>query len=110
MDLTFECIRRHYTGDQESPLASVLNAYADFFALFDGLTECVDFFHLQDLVTPDYKVRFYLPLDNFERSGMPATKEEYVTYREKALDFIAGRDRRMAKWVMEHHPEIEGRQ
>ncbi|MGO4859557.1 hypothetical protein AB4074_19940 [Arthrobacter sp. 2MCAF14] len=27
MDLTLECIRRHYTGEPESPLASVLNAY-----------------------------------------------------------------------------------
>lgn len=27
----------------------------DFFALFDGFEEFVDFFHFQDLVTPDYK-------------------------------------------------------
>ncbi|MDP9905587.1 DUF6994 family protein [Arthrobacter bambusae] len=110
MDLTLECIRRHYTGEPESPLTSVLNAYADFFALFDGFAEFVDFFHLQDLVTPDYdEVRFYLPFDNFERSGAPATTAEYVTYREAALEFIAGRARRMAKWVLEHHPEIEVR-
>ncbi|MDF9751574.1 hypothetical protein [Arthrobacter sp. ES3-54] len=111
MDLTLECIRRHYAGEPESPLASVINAYADFFALFDGFKEFVEFFHLQDLVTPDYKaVRFYLPFDNFERSGTPATKDEYVTYREATLEFIEGRNRRMAKWVTEHHPEIEVRQ
>lgn len=111
MDLTLECIRRHYTGEPESPLASVLNAYADFFALFDGFTEFVDFFHLQDLVTPDYdEVRFYLPFDNFERSGTPATTEECVTYREATLEFIAGRNRRMAKWATENHPEIEVRE
>jgi hypothetical protein len=110
MDLTLECIRRHYLGRQESPLASVLNAYADFFALFDGFTEFVDFFHLQDLVTPDYDgVRFYLPFDDFERPGTPATTEEYVTYREATLGFIEGRQRRMEKWVIEHHPEIEVR-
>jgi hypothetical protein len=111
MDLTLECIRRHYTGEPESPLASVLNAYADFFALFDGFAEFVDFFHLQDLVTPDHhEVRFYLPFDNFKRSGMPATKDEYVTYREATLEFIARRNHRMAKWVKENHPEIEVRQ
>ncbi|MDR7080944.1 hypothetical protein J2X01_000213 [Arthrobacter ginsengisoli] len=111
MDLTLECIRRHYAGEPESPLADVINAYADFFALFDGFAEFVDFFHFQDLVTPGYgEVRFYLPFDNFERSGTPATTDDYVTYREATLEFIAGRGRRMAEWVMEHRPEIEVRQ
>lgn len=110
MDLTLECIRRHYAGEPESPLANVINAYADFFAFFDGFKEFVDFFHFQDLVTPDYEeVRFYLPFDNFKRSGMPATKDEYVTYREATLEFIAARNRRMAEWVIENHPEIEVR-
>jgi hypothetical protein len=111
MDLTVECIRRHYAGEPESPLADVISAYADFFALFDGFTEFVDFFHLQDLVTPDYnEVRFYLPFNNFERSGTPVTTEEYVTYREATLEFIESRNRRMAKWVRENHPDIEVRE
>jgi hypothetical protein len=110
MDLTLECIRRHYAGEPESPLADVINAYADFFALFDGFKEFVEFFHFQDLVTPDYEeVRFYLPFDNFKRSGMPATKDEYVTYREATLEFISARNGRMAAWVMENHPGIEVR-
>ncbi|MDP9694432.1 UNVERIFIED_ORG: hypothetical protein J2X79_001991 [Arthrobacter globiformis] len=110
MDLTLECIRRHYAGEPESPLANVIYAYADFFALFDGFKEFVNFFHFQDLVTPDYEeVRFYLPFDNFKRSGVPATKDDYVTYREATLQFIAGRGRRMAEWVAKHHPGIEVR-
>lgn len=105
MDLTLECIRRHYTGEPDSPLADVITAYADFFELFEGFTEFVEFFHFQDLVTPDYdEVQFYLPFDNFKRSGTPATKEEYVEYREKTLEFIEKRGRRMAEWVMKHHP------
>ena len=111
MDLTLECIRRHYAGEPESPLADVINAYADFFALFDGFRCFVDFFHFQDLVTPDYdEVRFVLPLENFERSGTPATTEEYVAYREATLEFIAKRGQRMAKWVIENHPDIEVRE
>jgi hypothetical protein len=95
----------------QSPLASVLNAYADFFVLFDGFSELVDFFPLQVIVTSDYdEIRFYLPFDNFECFGTPATTEEYVTYRETTLEFIESRNRRMAKWVMENHPEIEVRQ
>ncbi|BAS11740.1 hypothetical protein AHiyo8_00430 [Arthrobacter sp. Hiyo8] len=92
------------------PLADVTNAYEDFFALFHGFKEFVDFFHFQDLMTPDYaEVLFYLPFDNFKRSGTPATTEEYVKYRERALEFIAARNRRMVEWVMEYHPEIEVR-
>ncbi|WP_224167251.1 hypothetical protein [Arthrobacter sp. StoSoilA2] len=114
IDLTRECIRRHYTGEPDSPLADVATAYKDFFELFgqreQGFKGFVEFFHFQDLVTPDYEeVRFYLPFDNFKRSGMPATKDEYVTYREATLEFISARSRRMAAWVMENHPGIEVR-
>jgi hypothetical protein len=105
MDLTLECIRRHYAGEPGSPLAEVTNAYSDFFKLFDGFVEFVDFFHLQDLVTPDYKdIRFFVPFEGFEPSGIPA---DYIRYREATLQFIAGRGRRMAEWVTKNHPDIE---
>ncbi|MEX5300609.1 DUF6994 family protein [Kocuria sabuli] len=108
MDLTLECIRRHYAGEPQSPLADVITAYADFFALFDGFPEFVDFFHFQDLVTPDYaEVRFHLPFNNFERSGTPVTPEEYVEYREAVLEFIGKRRRRMAQSVRKNHPDIQ---
>jgi hypothetical protein len=111
MDLTLECIRRHHAGGPVSPLADVLKAHADFFRLFHGFREFVDFFVLKDLVTPDYdKVLFFLPLDNFERPGIPATTAEYVTYREATLVFICRRTRRMAKWIREHHPDTDVRE
>ncbi|AMM31932.1 hypothetical protein SA2016_1251 [Sinomonas atrocyanea] len=110
MDLTLECIRRHYAGEGESPLTAVLNAYADFLGLFNGFEEFVDFFHLQDLVTPDYsKIQFYLPFESFEHPRTPVTATEYVTYREATLEFVARRGRRMAEWVVKNHPEIEVR-
>lgn len=110
MDLTLECIRRHYDGEQQHPLAKVTGAYSDFFDLFVDFRQFVDFFHFQDLVTDDYsEVRFYLPLENFERSATPATKEEYVTYSENMLAFIEARNLRIAGWVKEHHPEVEVR-
>lgn len=100
MDLTLECIRRHYRGEEDSPLADVLAAYGDFFALFDGFDEFVDFFHFQDLVTPDYEnVRFYLPLEDFARRGTPLTVEEYVTCMEATLSLIKQRQRRMTEWI-----------
>jgi hypothetical protein len=112
MDLTLECVRRHYTGEPGSALADVTDAYKDFFELFgqreQGFKEFVDFFHFQDLVTPDYNaVRFYLPFKNFEHSGVPTTIKDYATYRNATLQFIVGRGRRMAEWVTKHHPEIK---
>ncbi|MCY7286693.1 MAG: hypothetical protein LH624_00170, partial [Cryobacterium sp.] len=57
-DLTLECIRRHFVGGQESPLAPVLEVDADFFRLFgegqSGFAAYVDFFHLQDLVSGNH--------------------------------------------------------
>ena len=51
MDLTLECIRRHYTGGPDSPLSDVATAYKDFFELFgrggeQGFKEFVDFLPL----------------------------------------------------------------
>lgn len=100
MDLTLECIRRHYQGQADSPLGDVLAAYDDFFALFKGFDEFVDFFHFQDLVTPDSQsVRFYLPLEDFGRSGAPLTVDEYVTCMEATLTLIKRRQRRMTEWI-----------
>jgi len=74
-DLTLECIRLHYTG-QENPLDDTLQTYGDFFKLFETFQGYVDHFLLQDLVTSDYsEVKFYLPFDGFQSSPLP----RYVT-------------------------------
>ncbi|MDQ0923367.1 hypothetical protein QF038_001875 [Pseudarthrobacter sp. W1I19] len=113
MDLTLECIRRHYTGEPDSPLADVTTAYKDFFELFgqreQGFKEFVDFFHFQDLIEPgsDYQeIEYFLKPNKFKRSGTPATTHEYIEYRENVLAFIEKRSERMAKWVTKHHSEI----
>lgn len=49
LDLTLECIRRHYTGIP-SPLSGVLARYADFFSVFEDFDGYVEFFFLQDLI------------------------------------------------------------
>lgn len=101
MDLTLECIRRHY-GAADSPLADVLANYSDFFSLFDGFCEFVDFFFFQDLVHDDCtQVKFALEFDDFAARGVPATLDQYVQYREATLDFIARRETRMKAWVSE---------
>ena len=69
-DLTLECIRRHYV-DQASPLASTLSRYADFFALFGDFRGYVSFFLLDDLVTDDCSVKFFMPFDDFRPAVGP---------------------------------------
>ena len=115
IDLTLECIRRHYEG-ADNTLASVLTAYGDFFTLFEGFAEFTEFFHFQDLVRPDFSaVRSLMCSDevlaqpDFEREATPTNVEEYVTYREATLEFITRRGNRMADWVEKHHPEVEVR-
>jgi hypothetical protein len=99
-DLTLECIRRHYL-DEPSPLDATLARYADFFALFGDFPGYADFFHLQDLVngaTPT--VKFFMPFDeDFSASPLPGTLDEYVAYRERAVEFIDSRNRRIAAHV-----------
>lgn len=58
MDLTLECVRRHYRRE-ESPLAAVLARYSDFFALFEDFEGYVEHFLFHDLVEGDaLAVRF----------------------------------------------------
>ena len=94
-DLTVECIRRHYVGGQ-SPLSNVLARYSDFFNLFGNFKSYVEFFHLQDVVSDDFKkVKFFLPFDGFQRVPTPKTKEEYMAYRQAVMLFINQRNKRI---------------
>lgn len=98
MDLTLECIRRHYAGDDPHgyPLGDVLARYGDFFGLFDNFEGYVQFFLLDDLVTDDYaSVRFFLPFDDFTTPALPDTVETYRSYRDLSADFVQARNRRI---------------
>lgn len=95
MDLTLECIRRHYRGE-DSPLGDTLRRYRDFFALFGDFRGYVDFFLLQDLVTDDNAIQFFLPFDDFVGASVPKNVEAYADYRWLSIRFIEARNRRMA--------------
>ena len=99
LDLTLECVRRHYRGET-SPLAEALGRYADFFALFVDFSGYVDFFLLQDLVSEDgSSVRFQLPFDDFHGPGHPKTVEAYKDYLENATNFVNARSQRMVEYL-----------
>ncbi|QFG69242.1 DUF6994 family protein [Ornithinimicrobium pratense] len=97
-DLTLECIRRHYEGE-ESPLAVVLGRYGYFFDLFVDFGGYVEFFLLHDLLRGPDKVKFFMEFDEFQRSSIPQDTAEYLSYRAASDDFIRARNRRMGDFV-----------
>lgn len=102
-DLTVECIRRHYLGEQ-SPMKDCLARYADFFDLFRDFRGFVEYFLLQDAVTVDCEaVIFSAPFDNFTTARIPKTMDEYREYRQRAITFIEARNRRILRWCSEDH-------
>ncbi len=94
-DLTLECIRRYYKGE-ESPLFEVLKKDKDFFDLFVDFKGYVDFFFLQDCVSSDYQsVNLWLGEDAFNESPLPTTVEDYLRWIKKTLEFVEKRNQRI---------------
>jgi hypothetical protein len=95
IDLTLECVRRHFEGD-ESPLDTTLALYSEFFSLFGDFEHYVNFFLLQDLVSADGVVKFFLPFDDFTTPTLPGTVDGYQSYRALVTHFVAARNDRIA--------------
>lgn len=96
-DLTLECIKRHYIGEP-SPLSDTLARYASFFDLFGSFENYVRFFLLDHLVSEDRQsINFWLPFRSFDEPPLPATIEEYLAYKEKLVNFIRARNRRIVE-------------
>jgi Family of unknown function (DUF6994) len=105
-DLTLECIRRYYLGEN-SPLFEVLDRYRNFFELFETFKGYVDFFLLQDLVAEDYtEVKFFLPFNNFQSKPMPETFEDYIIYKNSLMTFLKNRNGRITKYAIENGMNI----
>lgn len=103
MDLTLECIRRHYAG-HPSPMQTVLSRYNAFFHLFEDLSGYVDFFLLQDLVNDAGPVRFFLPFDDFRTPAIPRDLSTYREYRQRSEEFVVARNRRIDNWARQNLP------
>jgi len=95
LDLTLECIRRHYVG-HDSPLSEPLASYSNFFALFASFRGYVEFFLLQDAVSDDCStVKFFMPFDDFKSPSVPRDGVTYQEYRRLSIEFIKARNRRI---------------
>jgi len=95
-DLTLECIRCLYLNI-ENPLSEVLSRYEDYFELFINFNGYVNYFLLQDLLDENGNIIFVLPLDNFSRSPLPKTIEEYKLYQKNVISIIDKRNERISK-------------
>ncbi|MBJ7458273.1 MAG: hypothetical protein JHD02_03700 [Thermoleophilaceae bacterium] len=103
MDLTLECVRRFYLDPEDaSPLGVAFGRYPEFFALFRDFRGYVDFWLLQDLVSPDYsQINFYLPFDEFD-IPIARSVDEWNTYRRNSIAFCNARNRRIEQWALEN--------
>jgi len=98
IDLTLECIRRHYCS-KDSPLSSTPERYSDFFALFGDFRGYVDFFLLNDLVHENEEaLEFFMSFDDFQTSPVPADIGSYRRYRRLSIDFVIARNERTVEW------------
>ena len=102
-DLTLECIRRYYQGE-ESPLFETITNDKKFFDLFVDFKGYVDFFFLQDCVSDDYStVDIWCGDAFFERSGLPETVNDYFEFIRKEHEFLDKRNKRIADYCAEHN-------
>ena len=98
-DLTLECIRLYYNG-QQNPLYNVLCDNKEFFELFVDFKGYVDFFYLQDLVSEDYSsVIFLLGDGKFEINPFPKTVDEYLLWMNRQAEFVKNRNARIDKAI-----------
>lgn len=99
-DLTLECIRLFYLG-QQGPLYDTFLRYQDFFDLFENFKGYIDFFLLNDLIAENDNIKFYLPFDDFKTKPTFTDIDEYMVYKKGVSNFINSRNERIEKYINE---------
>ena len=96
-DLTLECIRRFYL-QEKSPLYDTLLRYKGFFDLFDDFLGYIHFFLLDDLITENKMIDFYLPFDGFRTRPIFTDVNQYLLYKNRVIRFINSRNKRIENY------------
>jgi hypothetical protein len=104
-DLTIECLRRFYNKESSpNPLYDVFVRYCNFLRLFQSFEGFVDFFLLQDMVSPCYtSVKLAEPFNNFSTPPVPQSVREYESYIEHTLNLVRARNERIAQWSISNY-------
>ena len=101
-DLTMECIRKYYLGE-ENPLMPILRSDKAFFDLFVDFKGYVNFFFLQDCVNADYsKVNIWDGKGDFSEDGLPKTLDDYLSFIDKEVEFLNKRNKRIDEYCKKH--------
>lgn len=101
-DLTLECIRRYYIGE-ESPLSKVIEGDREFYNLFVDFKGYVDFFFMQDCVSDDYSsVDIWMGDASFTKNGFPETVDDYFRFLLNEHIFLDKRNRRIQEYCIDH--------
>lgn len=103
-DLTLECIRLFYLG-QQSPLYDTLLRYENFFDLFESFIGYINFFLLDDLIDEKKKIKFYLPFDDFKKKPSFTDIDEYLVYKKGVINFIKSRNKRIENYANQRTTE-----
>jgi len=103
-DLTLECIRLFYEG-QQTLLYDAFRSYKNFFDLFYNFKGYIDFFLLNDLVDENENIKFYLPFDNCKTRPTFKDVEEYLIYKEGVMNFIKARNKRIENYAKQQTTE-----
>lgn len=99
LDLTIECIQLYYDV-KPSPLYDTFNLYNNFFDLFDNFEGYIKFFLLQDAVSEDFsQVKIAEPFDCFKSSPVPKNTKEFFQYRDKTIEFVNLRNKRIESYA-----------
>jgi hypothetical protein len=97
-DLTLECIRRFYL-QEKSPLYDTLLRYKGFFDLFDDFLGYIHFFLLDDLITENKMIDFFLPFDGFRTRPIFTDVNQYLLYKNRVIRFINSRNKRIENYI-----------
>lgn len=100
-DLSLECIRRYYNGE-ESPLMKAIEESKGFFKLFIDFKGYVDFFFLQDCVDKDYNVKLWLKTPLFVSYPLPMNLEDYRAWIDTQMDFTERRNQRIKEYCRKY--------
>ena len=97
-DLTLECIRRFYS-EENSPLYNTLLRYKSYFDLFGNFMGYIHFFFLNDLVNENNEINFYLSFDGFKTRPKFSDVDQYLSYKDRVIEFIKSRNTRIENYV-----------